>query len=166
MPLAWALIMELWQNSVFVTQLNTQTLLARTRKSILDVEQSIAWRVSFMHDVSLLSMFHVLEKGAVLEFRQIVCKMQGNVKGLPWRTLNRNYCSDNGLVVVKPYKSYRWTPSFRSNTLSASSSRSYNPQHHNMSTHLSQNFASYINQYFSYYITVQVLSELGTHRKQ
>ena len=33
------------------------------------MEQSIAWRVSFMHDVSLLSMFHVLEKGAVLEFR-------------------------------------------------------------------------------------------------
>jgi hypothetical protein len=29
------------------------------------VETSIEWRVSFMHDVSLLSMFHVLEKGDV-----------------------------------------------------------------------------------------------------
>lgn len=64
-PLAWALNMELWQNSVFMMQLNIQTLLARTRKSILDVELSIEWRVSFMHDVSLLSMFHVLEKGAL-----------------------------------------------------------------------------------------------------
>jgi hypothetical protein len=46
-------------------QLNIQTLLARIRKSILDVELSIEWRVHFMHDVSLLSMFHGLENGAV-----------------------------------------------------------------------------------------------------
>jgi len=54
---------------VFVTQLNIQTLLARTRKSILDVELSIAWRVSFMHDI--LSPIYVS------------CTGKGDYSGIP-----------------------------------------------------------------------------------
>ena len=49
-------------------QLNIQTSLARMRKSIFNVELSIEWRVSFMHDDFLLSMFRVLEERAVWNF--------------------------------------------------------------------------------------------------
>jgi len=55
-------------------QLNIQTLLARTRKSILDVKLSLEWRVSLMHDVSLLSMFHALEKAAVWNSARLCAK--------------------------------------------------------------------------------------------
>lgn len=139
-------------------QLNIQTLFARMRKRILDVQLSIEWCVCFMHDVSLLSTYvSCTGKGGCVEFRQMVCRMQESGKGLPWRTLNRNYCSDNSLVVVKPHKSYRWTPSFQSNTLLyASFSRSYNPQHHNLNTHLSQNFkTSYLTSISVFLITLQ-----------
>lgn len=69
------------------------------------MELSIERRMSFMHDDFLLSLFHVLERGLCgipLDGMQNAGKWK---KGSPWRTLHRNYRSDDGLVVVTPRKS-------------------------------------------------------------